>query len=80
MFQNKTDSNQEGEETFIRNQRVCAEHSQKEEGKEQCFKKNYISMFDWCVAVGNFYLHLYLHPMLELQYLVIKGFIFSTAF
>lgn len=39
MFQNKTNSIQEGEETFIRNQRVCAEHSKKEEGKEQCLKK-----------------------------------------
>lgn len=57
MFQNKTDSIQEGEETFVRNQRVCAEHSQKEEGTEQVLK-NYIHVFDWCVVVGNFSPHL----------------------
>lgn len=45
MFQNKTDSIQEGEETFVRNQRVCAEHSQKEEGTEQVLQ-NYIHVFD----------------------------------
>lgn len=49
MFQNKTDSIQEGEETFVRNQRVCAEHSQKEEGTEQVWK-NYIHVSDWCVG------------------------------
>lgn len=79
MFQNKTDSIQEGEETFVRNQRVCAEHSQKEEGTEQVLK-NYIHVFDWCVVVGNFFPHLLHYPMQELEFLVFKGCILSAAF
>lgn len=80
MFQNKTDSIQEGEETFVRNQRVCAEHSQKEEGTEQVLQ-NYIHVSDWCVVVGNFYPHLlHYYPMQELEFLVFKGCILSAAF
>lgn len=81
MFQNKTDSIQEGEETFVRNQRVCAEHSQKEEGTEQVLK-NYIHVSDWCVVVGKFFPHLLHYPMqeLELEFLVFKGCILSTEF